>query len=150
MKRFHVHVGVKDIDQSVQFYSTLFATQPAVRKPDYAKWMLDEPRVNFAISQGRGETGLHHLGLQVDDTAELGEVHERLKGAGGNILVEAATTCCYAKSSKNWTTDPAGIDWETFYTFGDATTYGGTGAAIAAATAPPRAESCGCGPAQAA
>ena len=105
MKRLHVHVSVEDITQSVRFYSTLSA-EPAVTKPDYAKWMLDDPRVNFAISTRSGETGLDHLGIQVETPDELHEVYERLQQADRPVLVEGATTCCYAKSEKSWTMDP--------------------------------------------
>jgi hypothetical protein len=124
MKRLHVHVSVEDLDQSVQFYSTLFATKPAVVKPDYAKWMLDEPRVNFAISARGGQTGLDHLGIQVESQDELNEVYGRLQRADRPVLEEGATTCCYAKSEKSWITDPQGISWETFLTSGESTVYG--------------------------
>ena len=125
MKRLHVHVGVSDLDQSIRFYSTIFAAEPSVVKPDYAKWMLDDPRVNFAISAGRHEAqGTEHLGIQADSTDELGEVYGRLKQADRPVLEEGRTTCCYAKSEKSWISDPDGIVWETFYTDGEATTYG--------------------------
>ena len=125
MKRLHVHAGVSDLDQSIRFYSTLFAAEPTLVKPDYAKWMLDDPRVNFAISSGRHEaTGIEHLGIQADSTDELGEVYARLKQADRPVLEEGRTTCCYAKSEKSWISDPDGIVWETFYTDGEATTYG--------------------------
>ena len=124
MKRLHVHVSVEDIAQSVRFYSALFAAEPAVTKPDYAKWMLDDPRVNFAISTRSGETGLDHLGIQVETPDELHEVYERLQQADRPVLVEGATTCCYAKSEKSWITDPQGLSWETFLTSGESTLYG--------------------------
>src|SRR5690349_467901 len=124
MKRFHVHVAVANIEQSVQFYSTLFNVPPTVAKEDYAKWMLDDPRVNFAISTRGREPGLDHLGIQVENTGELHEVYARLREAGGNILEEGQTTCCYAKSEKSWIDDPAGISWETFHTTGESTDYG--------------------------
>ena len=125
MKRLHVHVGVSDLDQSVRFYSTIFAAEPTVLKADYAKWMLDEPRVNFAISAGQHPTrGIQHLGIQVDSTAELGEVYGRLSTANRPVLEEGRTTCCYAKSEKSWISDPDGIVWETFYTDGESTAYG--------------------------
>jgi predicted enzyme related to lactoylglutathione lyase len=124
MKRMHVHVSVEDLQHSVGFYSALFAAQPAVVKPDYAKWMLDDPRVNFAIST-RGRTpGLDHLGIQVEDQAELHEVYARLGKAGGAVIEQGETACCYAKSEKSWINDPAGIAWETFHTTGENTTYG--------------------------
>lgn len=124
MKRLHVHVGVDSLDRSIRFYSELFGTQPSVVKSDYAKWMLDDPKVNFAISEGHATRGIEHLGIQVDSTDELAEVHGRLIAAGGPIIEERATTCCYAKSDKNWITDPQGVMWETFYTDGEATSYG--------------------------
>ena len=123
MQRFHVHVGVENLDDAIRFYSDLFALAPAVRKPDYAKWMLENPRLNFAISTG-GKIGLHHLGLQSDTLAELKIVHERLTEAGQQILDKGAASCCYAKSEKGWVIDPSGVTWETFVTHGEATTYG--------------------------
>jgi catechol 2,3-dioxygenase-like lactoylglutathione lyase family enzyme len=124
MKRLHVHVSVEDIPQSVRFYSTLFAAEPAVVKPDYAKWMLDDPRVNFAISARGGQAGLDHFGIQVETPDELREVYGRLQKADRPVLEEGATTCCYAKSEKAWITDPQGMSWETFLTSGASTVYG--------------------------
>jgi catechol 2,3-dioxygenase-like lactoylglutathione lyase family enzyme len=124
MKRFHVHLSVENIPDSVRFYSALFATEPAVLKPDYAKWMLDDPRVNFAISQRTPETGVRHLGIQVENAGELQEVYGRLKEADRPVLEEGATTCCYAKSEKSWIEDPQGVKWETFLTIGESTVYG--------------------------
>jgi predicted lactoylglutathione lyase len=128
MKRMHVHVAVEDIHHSISFYSALFAEQPAVVKSDYAKWMLDDPRVNFAISTRGHEPGLDHLGIQVESEDELHEVHARLREAGGTIIEQGQTSCCYAKSEKSWIDDPAGIAWETFHTTSESTDYGdGTG-----------------------
>lgn len=125
MKRLHVHVGVSDLDQSITFYSTLFGAEPTVTKSDYAKWMLDDPRVNFAISAGRqAAKGIEHLGIQVESADELGEVYGRLKTADRPVLEEGATTCCYAKSQKSWIADPDGVVWEAFLTNGEATDYG--------------------------
>ncbi len=125
MKRMHLHVGVSDIDTSVEFYSTLFATEPAVLKPDYAKWMLEDPRINFAISSNdHTATGIEHIGIQAETAEELSEVYDRLRGAGRPVLEEGATTCCYAQSEKNWITDPDGVIWEAFLTNGEATVYG--------------------------
>src|ERR1700741_5435156 len=125
MKRLHVHVGVDNLDASIAFYSTLFDAAPTVVKPDYAKWMLDDPRINFAISSGNhAATGVEHLGIQVEDRAELAEVYGRLKAADGPVLEEGATTCCYAQSEKSWIADPDGVIWETFITHGEATFYG--------------------------
>ena len=125
MKRLHVHVAVNDLSHSVRFYSTLFASEPAVLKDDYAKWMLDDPRVNFAISWGNHASGgVQHLGVQVENAAELSEVYGRLKNAGRPVLEEGTTTCCYAKSEKSWISDPDGVVWEAFLTDGEATVYG--------------------------
>jgi catechol 2,3-dioxygenase-like lactoylglutathione lyase family enzyme len=125
MKRFHVHVGVSDLDRSIAFYTGLFGAEPSVTKSDYAKWMLDDPRINFAISQKCGaEKGVEHIGLQVEDAAELAEVYARLNVADGPVLEEGATTCCYAKSDKSWIADPDGVRWEAFLTHGDSTVYG--------------------------
>ena len=124
MKRLHLHVTVPDLSQSIHFYETLFGAAPAVVKDDYAKWMLDDPRVNFAISTRDRAPGLDHVGIQVDSAAELSELSGRLKAAGAQTFDEEATTCCYAQSDKSWVSDPAGMRWETFFTFGEATTYG--------------------------
>jgi catechol 2,3-dioxygenase-like lactoylglutathione lyase family enzyme len=125
MKRLHVHVGVNDLQQSIGFYSTLFGTEPTVTKADYAKWMLDDPRVNFAISAGNhAAKGIEHLGIQVESDEELAEVYGRLKAADRPVLEEGATTCCYAKSEKSWIADPDGVVWEAFFTNGEATVYG--------------------------
>ena len=124
MKRLHVHVSVRDLDASVRFYSRLFAANPTVRKPDYAKWMLEDPPVNFAISQRDGRPGVQHLGIQVEDRAELAEVYERLQRAEGPVIEEGETTCCYAHSEKSWIEDPQGLQWETFLTTGESTVYG--------------------------
>ena len=125
MKRLHVHMSLGDLDQSIRFYSTLFAAAPTVVKPDYAKWMLEDPRVNFAIStHAGGAPGIDHLGIQVEDGEELQEIYGRLKDAAGPVLEEGKTTCCYAKSEKSWTLDPQGVSWETFLTTGESTVYG--------------------------
>lgn len=141
MKRLHVHVGVADLDQSIRFYSTLFAAEPTVTKPDYAKWMLEDPRVNFAISTRPEGGGVRHLGIQVENEAELQEVYARLKQADAPTYEEGQTTCCYAKSEKTWVSDPQGVAWETFHTTGESTTYGGGVESAAleshAATKPP-------------
>ncbi|MBX9747298.1 MAG: VOC family protein [Hyphomonadaceae bacterium] len=124
MKRMHVHVAVDDLSKSIGFYSTLFGVEPSVVKDDYAKWMLEDPRVNFAIS-ARGVTpGVDHIGIQVDDRAELAVLSDRLKAAGEHTFDQEATNCCYAKSDKSWVSDPSGLRWETFFTHGEATTYG--------------------------
>ena len=125
MKRLHVHMSVGDLDQSIRFYSTLFAAAPTVVKPDYAKWMLEDPRVNFAIStHAGGAPGIDHLGIQVEDGEELQQIYGRLKEAAGPVLEEGKTTCCYAQSEKSWILDPQGVSWETFLTTGESTVYG--------------------------
>jgi len=123
MNRFHVHLNVTDLATSVRFYTELFAVPPTVLKNDYAKWMLGDPHVNFAISNTGRAPGVDHLGLQVDSGEELVALGKRLDAAGGTVIPEEATICCYAQSDKNWTEDPEGTRWETFHTFGDATTY---------------------------
>jgi hypothetical protein len=141
MKRMHVHVAVEDLRQSVRFYATLFAAEPTVLKPDYAKWMLDDPRVNFAISQRGASPGIEHLGIQAENETELAEIYDRLSRAERPVLEENATTCCYANSDKQWIADPQGVAWETFLTSGEATVYGRSGAV-------PRIReqsACGCG-----
>lgn len=125
MKRLHVHVAVADLDRSIAFYSTLFGAGPTAVKDDYAKWMLEDPRVNFAISAGRHEhEGIQHLGIQSESLDELGEVYGRLRAAERPVLEEGRTTCCYAKSEKSWIADPDGLVWEAFHTDGEATVYG--------------------------
>jgi catechol 2,3-dioxygenase-like lactoylglutathione lyase family enzyme len=126
VKRLHVHVAVESIEESVRFYSVLFAGEPTVRKPDYAKWMLEDPRVNFAISARGRAPGVDHLGLQVETPEELSAVASRLQGARTRLFDEGRTTCCYARSEKAWVHDPSGVSWETFVTFGESTTYGET------------------------
>lgn len=124
MKRMHVHVSVEDLSTAIGFYSALFSVKPNVLKEDYAKWMLDDPRVNFAVSTRGREPGLDHLGIQVEDQDELQDIYARLHNAGGTFVEQGATTCCYAKSEKSWIDDPAGISWETFLTSGESTNYG--------------------------
>jgi catechol 2,3-dioxygenase-like lactoylglutathione lyase family enzyme len=124
MKRLHLHVAVDDLDRAIGFYSTLFGTGPSVSKSDYAKWMLDDPKVNFAISARGSAPGLDHVGIQVESDAELRELAGRLKLAGETTRDQEAATCCYAKSNKSWVSDPAGLKWETFFSFGEATAYG--------------------------
>lgn len=129
MKRLHVNVAVENLAESIRFYAALFAAQPTVEKPDYAKWMLDDPRVNFAITARGRVAGLDHLGIQVENEAELHEVYDRLRQAERPVTDQGDVTCCYAQSTKSWITDPAGISWETFLTRGQSTVYGGDGAA---------------------
>ena len=155
MKRMHVHVAVDDLKHSIGFYSALFATEPSVIKPDYAKWMLGDPRVNFAISTRGRQAGLDHLGIQVENKEELKEIYARLHKAGGSVIEQGQTSCCYAKSEKSWIDDPAGISWETFLTSGESIDYGdGSGerearvaherSCCAPEVAPTPAAACGC------
>jgi catechol 2,3-dioxygenase-like lactoylglutathione lyase family enzyme len=120
----HVHVAVSNLEQNIAFYSRLFGAEPSVRKPDYAKWMLDDPRVNFAISSRGLEPGVDHLGIQVESAEELTELRERLETAEQAIVSQENTTCCYARSDKHWVADPQDIAWETFHTLDSAPTYG--------------------------
>ena len=119
MKRFHVHVAVPDLNDSIRFYSTMFGAEPSVVKLDYAKWMLDDPRVNFAISQRSATAGINHLGVQVESDEELEELHARLRSAEASIAEEKGVSCCYARSDKYWVTDPSGVAWESFRNLGD-------------------------------
>src|SRR5712671_2766811 len=124
MKRLHVHVAVHDLQQSIRFYSTLFATEPTVAKDDYAKWQLDDPRVNFAISTRGKKAGLDHLGIQADSDTELEEIGSRLAQADVALMPQKGASCCYAKSDKYWTLDPQGIAWESFHTLDSVPVYG--------------------------
>ncbi|MBP6748930.1 MAG: VOC family protein [Xanthomonadaceae bacterium] len=129
MKRFHVHVSVRDLDESVRFYSQLFAARPSVRESEYAKWMLEDPRVNFAISTRSGAPGIDHLGIQAENAEELAELGVRLDAAGQAVVPEAGAECCHARSDKFWTQDPQGTRWETFHTVGSIATYHGASGA---------------------
>jgi catechol 2,3-dioxygenase-like lactoylglutathione lyase family enzyme len=120
MKRFHIHIGVEKLEEAICFYSALFGTAPVKVKPDYAKWMLDDPRVNFAISTRAKKKGVDHLGIQVEEESELNELRSRLERTDMTVLEEGTTTCCYARSDKSWVQDPAGIPWETYRTMEDA------------------------------
>ena len=127
MKRFHIHVGVEKLDESILFYNALFGAEPVKTKADYAKWMLEDPRLNFAISTRVKTQGVDHLGIQVEDEHELTEVRDRLKGADIAMVEEGETVCCYARSDKSWVQDPAGIPWETYRTMEDAELFAGQG-----------------------
>jgi catechol 2,3-dioxygenase-like lactoylglutathione lyase family enzyme len=142
MKRFHVHVAVSDLDKSIAFYSAMFGEEPNVVKPDYAKWMLDDPRINFAISNRGQAPGINHLGLQAEDDAELEAIHANLQKADTAVLSEKGAHCCYAKSDKYWVTDPQGIAWESFRSLGSIPLFGGAGTSSDAAE---QAPSCGSG-----
>ncbi|MFQ5937770.1 MAG: ArsI/CadI family heavy metal resistance metalloenzyme [Acidiferrobacterales bacterium] len=124
MKRLHVHVNVDDLASSIKFYSTLFGSKPSVEKQDYAKWLLDDPRVNFAISTRGRQPGLDHFGIQVESRDELAEISRRFTAADKALFEQTEATCCYAVSDKAWTADPQGLAWETFYSHADATVYG--------------------------
>jgi catechol 2,3-dioxygenase-like lactoylglutathione lyase family enzyme len=124
MKRFHVHVAGNDLEANIRFYSAVFGTPPTVSKPDYAKWMIEEPRINFAISNRGAKTGLDHLGFQVDSNEELGELRQKAAGAEIAALDQPQSECCYARSDKYWITDPQGIAWETYHTLGEVEVYG--------------------------
>jgi catechol 2,3-dioxygenase-like lactoylglutathione lyase family enzyme len=124
MKRFHVHVAVNDLSKSIAFYSAVFGESPAVVKPDYAKWMLEDPRLNFAISARGQAAGVNHLGLQADDAAELEAIHANLQKADATVVAEKGAHCCYAKSDKYWVTDPQGIAWESFHSLGSIPLFG--------------------------
>ena len=124
MKRFHVHVAVEDLEQSVRFYSTMFGAEPTVVKPDYAKWMLDDPRVNFAISQREQSLGVDHLGVQAETDEELEAIHAKLREADSKVVAEKGVHCCYATSDKYWVTDPQGVAWESFRSLGTVPFYG--------------------------
>ncbi len=124
MKRMHIHIAVQDLESSVQFYSTLFGVAPTVFKAGYAKWMLDDPRINFAISMRGREPGLDHLGIQVDSAEELQTVSGRLREAKHPLVEQVQADCCYARSDKAWSTDPQGVAWETFLTHGESAVYG--------------------------
>ena len=154
MKRFHAHVHVDDLSQSIAFYSKLFAAAPTRVEAHYAKWMLEDPRVNFAISTRGAKPGLDHFGLQTDDAAELAELKARAEAADMALLDEGSTSCCYARSEKHWVTDPQGIAWEHFHTRGDIPVFNEaapssapgaccTPSAAAPAPAAPRAACCG-------
>ena len=137
MKRFHVHVSVKDLGESIGFYSKLFGTQPSVIKPDYAKWMLDDPRINFAISQRGHAPGVNHLGIQVDSGSELVALRAQAQAAEIAALDEKGAACCYANSDKYWVQDPQGIAWETFHTLGSIPVFGEDSAPVNSACCVP-------------
>lgn len=135
MKRMHINVGVTDIAQSIKFYNALFGEEPVKIKGDYAKWMLENPRVNFAISNRSGSQGVDHLGVQVDEESELEELRQRLKAADLATFDEGETQCCYARSDKSWVQDPSGVAWEAFNTMEDVELYSGSTKAASATSA---------------
>lgn len=124
MKRLHVNIKVADLEQSIAFYQAMFAAEPTVQKEDYAKWMLDDPRVNFAITlAGADQAGIEHLGIQAETSGELEEMYQRIDKAAGTFREEGDTVCCYAKSTKGWIKDPSQVEWEIFYTHGESDTF---------------------------
>jgi catechol 2,3-dioxygenase-like lactoylglutathione lyase family enzyme len=131
MNRFHVHIAVDDLEANIRFYSAVFGTEPSVRKDDYAKWMLEDPRINFAISKRGEPLGVNHLGIQVENASALGEIESRLKEAKLPALAQAGAACCYAKSDKYWTVDPQGVAWESFHTLEQIPVFGGDTSAVA-------------------
>ena len=137
MKRFHVHVHVADLARSIGFYSTLFGAAPTREEGDYAKWMLEDPPLNFAISSRGAKPGIDHLGIQVDDAAELAALRQRAADADRTLLDEGVTTCCYARSEKHWVTDPQGVAWEQFHTLADIPTFNAAAGGSAACCTPP-------------
>ena len=144
MKRFHVHAHVEDLAKSVAFYSKLFAAEPTRLEADYAKWMIEDPRLNFAISTRGGALGVDHLGFQTDDAEELGDLKARAQRADMALLDEGSASCCYARSDKHWVVDPQGIAWEHFHTLGDIPVFseGSKATAAPAAEAAPQANAC--------
>lgn len=124
MNRFHVHLNVADLGSSIRFYTELFAAAPGVVKPDYAKWMLDDPKVNFAISKRGDKAGVNHLGIQVESDEELGNMREQLARADQPIVDQQEAACCYANSNKHWVQDPQGVAWETFHSLSNIPVFG--------------------------
>ena len=149
MKRFHVHVAVKDLQSSIRFYSALFGAEPTVTKSDYAKWMVNDPRINFAISQRGERIGVNHLGLQVDSNEELEALREQAESADLTAAAEKGRTCCYARSDKYWYTDPQGVAWETYHTLNQVEFFGGNDGAVARASCGSEPQSSCCAPAEA-
>ncbi len=131
----HIHVGVKNLKESISFYSKMFATEPTIEKTDYAKWQLEDPKINFAISARGAAEGLNHLGIQVEDAAELTDMKSRLDTLQAELVEEEGTACCYAKSDKYWVNDPSGIPWETFHTLDSIPVFNESSDAVEAASA---------------
>ena len=144
MKRLHIHVGVENLDNSIRFYSALFGAEPVKTKPDYAKWMLESPHVNFAISTRSGKVGVDHLGIQVDNGEELGALRDQLSKANLSTHDEGEAVCCYAKSEKSWVEDPSGIAWEAYHTMEDAQIFSGNADETGGACCAPNGEKSGC------
>jgi len=152
MKRFHVHLGVENLDESIRFYSGLFGAAPTVRKDDYAKWMIEDPRINFAISHRGNHVGVNHLGLQAESADELAEIRTHFAAASAGVVDEPDASCCYVKSDKHWVTDPQGMAWEGYHTLQEIRYFdrdGGEATSGACGTRSDAAEGC-CAPAQSA
>lgn len=147
MKRLHVHIAVEDLDANIRFYSSIFGAGPDVKKGDYAKWQLEDPRVNFAISARGARAGIEHLGIQVESADELAEVQSRLARADAPVIGQTGTACCYARSDKYWITDPQGIAWEAFHTLDSIPTFNGEESDSACCTPAQEEASSGCAPA---
>ena len=145
MKRLHIHVAVDNLSESIRFYSALFAAEPSVAQPDYAKWMLDDPPVNLALSRRGARPGLDHLGIQVDTDAELETIQQHLAAAGLPTKPQGKAACCYAESDKYWTLDPQGIPWEHFHTLSAIPVFGGD-TAIPAVDRPAESRAACCSP----
>jgi catechol 2,3-dioxygenase-like lactoylglutathione lyase family enzyme len=145
MKRFHVHVSVSNLPENIRFYSSIFGADPSVLKDDYAKWMLDDPRINFAISTRGHKPGVNHLGIQAESDAELKALRVGIIEAQAPMLEQKEASCCYAKSDKYWTTDPQGIPWETFHSLGSVPVYGEDTGSAKESAAPDKAGGC-CAP----
>ena len=124
MKRMHIMLKVNDLNESIEFYSTLFGVVPTKQREDYAKWMLEDPRVNFSIAEREGAKGIEHLGIEAESEEELLELRSNIDRTHGLIRNEGETTCCYANSDKSWVSDPQGVEWEAFHTFGESESYG--------------------------
>ncbi|MFO7953695.1 ArsI/CadI family heavy metal resistance metalloenzyme [Thioalkalivibrio sp.] len=148
MKRMHLHVSVPELEPAIRFYSQLFAAEPSVVKGDYAKWLLDDPRVNFAVSARGAPVGLNHLGIQAEEAAELEELGQRLDDIDADVREEMGTLCCYAQSDKYWTTDPAGIAWESYHTLGSIPMFGAQDEGAGDCCVPEGASSGACQPAR--
>jgi hypothetical protein len=146
MKRFHVHVAVANLDDGIAFYAKLFGAAPTVRNADYAKWMIDDPRLNFAISSRGAKPGINHLGFQLDTDEEFRAMRDQLTAADAGLVEEIGANCCYAKSDKYWVTDPAGIAWETYHTLGSIPTYSAESGERCCAPEATTESACGCQP----
>lgn len=142
MKRLHIHIGVERLEDSVRFYSAFFGVDPVTVKPDYAKWMLDDPRINFAVSTRAGKKGVDHLGIQLDNAAELERMREHMSAADIATYDDGEVVCCYAQSEKSWVEDPSGLAWETYHTMGKVQVYAQTTRAACCTSDTKQQETC--------